>query len=109
MSNDSISYFDTNEYDKENNIHTTIKIFESLKATSILVGILKHYGELNVPKEIFMELLTEEQIFPNVFITKNGSAMCVTYNENSDEFGFADEDGAHHNQRIFFSFHLFQI
>jgi hypothetical protein len=64
------------------------KLFESLRATSILVGILKHNGKLTVPKDIFMEILKEDQIFPNDFITKNGSMAAVTYDPESDEFGF---------------------
>jgi hypothetical protein len=65
-----------------------IKLFESLRATSILVGILKHHGKINVPKNVFMEILKEDQIFPNDFITKNGSMANVTYDKSSDEFGF---------------------
>lgn len=63
-------------------------IFEKLRATSALVAILKHYGKISVPRSMFNELLTNEQIWPNDFITNNGSAMCVTYDEKTEEFGF---------------------
>lgn len=65
-----------------------IKTFESLRGTSILVGILKHHGKLEVPRSIFNELLTEKQIFPNDFITKNGSMARVTYDRQKDMFEF---------------------
>jgi hypothetical protein len=88
MNNDSISYFDQVDFDINNQDHQAIKIFESLKATSILVAILKHYGKLNVPQEIFKELITEEQIWPNDFITKNGSMAAVSFDPNTQMFGF---------------------
>lgn len=62
-------------------------IFENLRATSAFVGILKNQGKISVPAEIFLELLNE-QVWPNDFITNNGSAMCVTYDEDKNEFGF---------------------
>lgn len=65
-----------------------VKTFESLRGTSILVAILKHYGKLELPRSIFNELLTEKQIFPNDFITKNGSMARVTYDKDKDTFGF---------------------
>ena len=71
------------------------KVFERLRATSALVAILKHNGKLNVPAVMFDELLNE-QAWPNDFITNNGSAMCVTYNKETDEFGFElmyEDDG----------------
>ena len=71
------------------------KIFESMRATSILVGILKYNKKLGVPREFFMELLTEDQIFPNDFITKNGSMARVSYDKETDmfefELGYMDE------------------
>jgi len=63
-------------------------IFEKIRATSVLVAILKHYGKLSVPRNIFKELLENEQVWPNDFITNNGSMMCVTYDEDSEEMGF---------------------
>jgi hypothetical protein len=72
-----------------------IKAFDNLRATTALVAILKHNGKVSVPASLFSDLLSE-QVWPNDFITKNGSAMCVTYNENSDEFGFElmyEDDG----------------
>lgn len=63
-------------------------IFENMRATTALVAILKHHGKMSVPKEIFNELVTVKQEFPNDFITKNGSMMCVTHNEEDDSIGF---------------------
>jgi hypothetical protein len=76
------------EVDWSNPEDIVIKTFESLRGTSILVGILKHYGKLEVPRSIFNELLTEQQLFPNDFITKNGSMAAVTYDRSTDKFGF---------------------
>lgn len=70
-------------------------IFENLRATSAFVAILKHNGKMTVPAKMLTELLNE-QIWPNDFITNNGSAMCVTYNKDLDEFGFElmyEDDG----------------
>lgn len=72
-----------------------IDTFEAMRATSILVAILKHNGKLGVPRSIFNELLTEEQVFPNDFITRNGSMARVTYDKTKDmfffELGYMDE------------------
>lgn len=71
------------------------EVFQRLRATSALVAILKHNGKLSVPASMFDELLNE-QVWPNDFITNNGSAMCVTYNRETDEFGFElmyEDDG----------------
>lgn len=70
-------------------------VVEKLKATTALVAILKHYGKIKIPSEMFKEL-SNEQIFPNDFITINGSAMCVTYDKDTDEVGFElmyEDDG----------------
>lgn len=70
-------------------------IFNNLRATSAFVAILKHNGKLSVPAKMFDELLNE-QVWPNDFIYKNGSAMCITYDKESDEFGFElmyEDDG----------------
>ena len=95
MSNEGrvVSFFDNPDFGNEsfdinNDNHITIKIYETLKATSILVGILKHYKKLEVPRDIFKEVLIEEQMFPNDFITKNGSMMIVTYDQNTKSYGF---------------------
>ena len=95
MSNEgrTVSFFDNpdfgnNVFDINDDNHITIKIYETLKATSILVGILKHYEKLEVPREIFEEVVHEEQMFPNDFITKNGSMMIVTYDTNTKSYGF---------------------
>ena len=76
--------------------HKELKtIFENLRATTALVAILKHQGKTSVPAEMFDELLNE-QIWPNDFITKNGSAMCITYDKDLKEFGFElmyEDDG----------------
>ena len=63
-------------------------IFEKLRATSALVAILNHHGKIFVPRSIFNELIDNEQVWPNDFITNNGSMMCVTYNQDTDEMGF---------------------
>jgi hypothetical protein len=63
------------------------KIFERLRATTVFVAILKNYGKISLPTKIFKELLND-QIWPNDFITNNGSSMCITYNKELDEFGF---------------------
>lgn len=72
-----------------------VDTFEAMRATSILVAILKHNGKLGVPRSILDELLTQEQIFPNDFITKNGSMARVTYEKEKDmfffELGYMDE------------------
>ncbi len=72
-----------------------VDTFQAMKATSILVAILKHNGKLGVPRNIFNELLTEEQVFPNDFITQNGSMARVTYDRYKDmfffELGYMDE------------------
>lgn len=72
-----------------------IDTFEAMRATSILVAILKHNGKLGVPRYILDELLTQEQVFPNDFITKNGSMARVTYEKEKDmfffELGYMDE------------------
>jgi hypothetical protein len=70
-------------------------IFEKLRATTALVGLLKHNGKMTVPAEMFLELLNEQK-WPNDFITNNGSAMCVTYDHDTKEFGFElmyEDDG----------------
>jgi hypothetical protein len=70
-------------------------IFENLRATSAFVAILKHQGKVSVPAEMFEELLND-QVWPNDFISNNGSAMCVTYDSNTNEFGFElmyEDDG----------------
>lgn len=64
-----------------------IKIFENLRATAVLVGILKHFGKINLPRNIFLELINKQE-WPTDFITNNGSMMCVTYDEEKDSFGF---------------------
>jgi len=64
------------------------KIFEQIRATSAFVGILKHYGKLSVPRNLFMTLITEKQIWPNDFIYKNGSSMLITYDKDTDSLGF---------------------
>jgi hypothetical protein len=72
-----------------------IKAFDNLRATTALVAILKHQGKISVPANIFEDLLSE-QVWPDDFITKNGSAMCVTYDESKNEFGFElmyEDDG----------------
>ena len=43
-----------------------------------------------------MEELLQEQKWPNDFITKNGSAMCVTFDRDKNEIGFElmyEDDG----------------
>lgn len=70
-------------------------VVEKIKATTVLVAILKHHGKIKIPSNIFEEL-SNEQIFPNDFITKNGSAMCITYDKNTNEIGFElmyEDDG----------------
>lgn len=64
------------------------KILTNLRATAVLVGILKHYKKINLPRSLFVELAEKEQVWPNDFITNNGSMMCITYDENLDELGF---------------------
>jgi hypothetical protein len=71
------------------------KIFKNLRATAAFVGILKHQGKVTIPANIFKELLND-QVWPNDFISNNGSAMCITYDEKTDEFGFElmyEDDG----------------
>jgi hypothetical protein len=76
--------------------HNELKIiFENLRATSALVAILKNQGKILVPADSLKELLSE-QVWPNDFISKNGSAMCVTYDKNTNTFGFElmyEDDG----------------
>ena len=70
-------------------------IFEKLRATSAFVAILKHQGKTSVPAENLMELLND-QVWPDDFITNNGSAMCITYDSDKNEFGFElmyEDDG----------------
>lgn len=77
------------------NEEESIIIFKNLRATSAFVAILKHYGKMTVPAKMFEDLLNE-QIWPNDFIYKNGSSMCVTYDRNLNEFGFElmyEDDG----------------
>jgi hypothetical protein len=79
-------------------------IFENLRATSAFVAILKHQGKTTVPAEMLEELLNE-QTWPNDFIANNGSAMCVTYDSNTNEFGFElmyEDDGFKPNDAIGF-------
>lgn len=64
------------------------KIAEALAGTNTLVAILEHYGKLFVPRKNLMELIEVEQLWPNDFIYNHGSAMAVTYNPNTEEFGF---------------------
>lgn len=72
----------------EMNIHEeNIKIFENLRATAVLVGILKHFKKINLPRNLFLELANKQE-WPNDFITNNGNMMCITYNKDTDEFGF---------------------
>jgi hypothetical protein len=71
------------------------KIFTNLRATAVLVAILKHNGKISVPANVF-DSLDEDQVWPNDFISKNGSAMCVTYDSSLNEFGFElmyEDDG----------------
>jgi hypothetical protein len=63
-------------------------IFKEIEATSAFVAILKHHGKLSVPRESLMSLVTEKQIWPNDFIYKNGNAMLITYDKDSDSIGF---------------------
>jgi hypothetical protein len=70
-------------------------IFNNLRATTVFVALLKYHGKMSLPGKMFKELL-DEQIWPNDFIYKNGSAMCVTYDQNTNEFGFElmyEDDG----------------
>jgi hypothetical protein len=68
--------------------HTeNVIIFENLRATAVLVGILNHFGKINLPRNMFLELLNKQE-WPNDFITNHGSMMCVTYDEEKDTFGF---------------------
>jgi hypothetical protein len=79
-------------------------IFNNLRATTVFVALLKHYGKMSLPGKMFEELLNE-QVWPNDFIYKNGSAMCVTYNKDLDEFGFElmyEDDGYRPNNAIGF-------
>ena len=55
MSNEGrvVSFFDNPDFGNEsfdinNDNHITIKIYETLKATSVLVGILKHYKKIPI-------------------------------------------------------------
>jgi hypothetical protein len=71
------------------------KIFNNLRATAVFVALLKHNGKMFLPGDMFKELLNE-QIWPNDFIYKNGSAMCITYDKDKNEFGFElmyEDDG----------------
>jgi hypothetical protein len=89
-----------NEFDQEQ----LEKIFNNLKATSAFVALLKHNGRMTVPAEMFEDLLNE-QVWPNDFITQNGSAMCVTYDRDKKEFGFElmyEDDGYKPNNAIGF-------
>lgn len=57
--------------------------------------MLKNNGKMSVPEEMLLELL-DKQEWPNDFITNNGSAMCVTYDRDTKEFGFElmyEDDG----------------
>ena len=62
-------------------------ILKNLRATSVFVALLKHNGKMSLPAKMFEELLNE-QVWPNDFIYNNGSSMCITYDRESDEFGF---------------------
>lgn len=64
------------------------KIASNLKGTNTLVAILAHYGKLTVPRKNLMELAEVEQLWPNDFIYNHGSSMAITYNPDTDEFGF---------------------
>jgi hypothetical protein len=64
------------------------KIVHQLKGTNTLVAILEHYGKLFVPKKNLMELIEVEQVWPNDFIYNHGSAMCITYEPDTQMFGF---------------------
>jgi hypothetical protein len=79
-------------------------IFENLRATSAFVAILKHQGKISIPANILKELLNKQE-WPNDFITNNGSAMCVTYDKDLNEFGFElmyEDDGYRPNNAIGF-------
>lgn len=88
MNNKNKSYFDDKIFDVDNKEHQVYKIMENIRATSAFVAILKHYGELSVPKEIFEELIDKEQVWPNDFITNNGSSMAIKYDPDSNSFSF---------------------
>ena len=80
------------------------KIFTNLRATTVFVALLKHNGKMSLPAEMFDELLNE-QIWPNDFIYKNGSSMCITYDKDLNEFGFElmyEDDGYKPNNAIGF-------
>lgn len=64
------------------------KIMENLRATSVLVAILEKYKKVNISRDVFLELAETKQEWPNDFITKHGSMMCITYDEDSNEYGF---------------------
>jgi hypothetical protein len=64
------------------------RISEQLAGTNTLVAILEHYGKLTVPRKNLMELIEVEQLWPNDFIYRHGSAMAITYNPITEEMGF---------------------
>jgi hypothetical protein len=66
----------------------TLNIFNRISATTIFSAVLGHYGELRLPDNIFDDLLTEEQTFPNDFVTKNVAMFVMRHDQSSGEFIF---------------------
>jgi len=63
-------------------------IANQLKGTNTLVALLSHHGKMTVPRSKLMELIEIEQVWPNDFIYNHGSMMAITYDQDTDEFGF---------------------
>ena len=66
----------------------TLSIFNKISATTIFSAILKQYGELRLPDNVFDDLVTEEQKFPNDFVTKNVAMFVMRHDVDSGEFIF---------------------
>jgi hypothetical protein len=64
------------------------KIFNWLKGNNVLVALLRANGKLSVPTSLLMELNDYDQVFPTDFISRNGSIMRVTHNDDISEFSF---------------------
>jgi hypothetical protein len=64
------------------------KVWGELKGNNVLVALLRTHGKLTVPTSLLEELSDYEQTFPTDFISRNGSIMRVSHNNDLTEFGF---------------------
>jgi len=64
------------------------KVFAGLKGNNVLDALLRENGKLSVSSSLLEELSDYEQLFPTDFISRNGSIMRVSHNDDLSKFNF---------------------